>query len=58
MSEDRAWNDTLAEEKMTFHIEFDGQHFLIGNDVFDRLCDSRFGIQLPGIGSRKESKNQ
>lgn len=31
MAEDRAWNDTLVEEKVTFHIELDEQLFLIEN---------------------------
>ena len=31
MSEDGTWNETLVEEKVTYHIEFDGRLFLIEN---------------------------
>lgn len=31
MAEDRAWNDTLAEEEVTYHIEFDGRLVLVEN---------------------------
>ncbi|MDE2887381.1 MAG: hypothetical protein OXR72_04145 [Gemmatimonadota bacterium] len=58
MAEGMAWNETLVGKRVTYLIEFDWQHFLIGNEVFDRLCDSLFGIRFPRIGSRKESKNQ
>ena len=31
MSEDSTWNETLVEEKVTYHIEFEGRLFLIEN---------------------------
>ena len=31
MPEDRAWNETLIEKKVTYHIEFDRRLFLIEN---------------------------
>ena len=31
MSEDTAWNETLVEKKVTYHIELDGRLFLIEN---------------------------
>ena len=29
MAEDSTWNETLVEEEVTYHIEFDGRLFLI-----------------------------
>ena len=31
MSEDSAWKEKLEEKKVTYHIEFNGQLFLIDN---------------------------
>ena len=31
MSEDSAWNETLEEKKVTYHIEFEGRLFLVEN---------------------------
>ena len=31
MADDSTWNETLVEEKVTYHIEFDGRLFLIEN---------------------------
>ena len=31
MAEDRTWNETLVEEKVTYHVELDGRLFLIEN---------------------------
>ena len=31
MSEVRTWNETLVDEKVTYHIELDGQLFLVEN---------------------------
>ena len=31
MPEDRAWNETLIEKNVTYHIEFGGRLFLIEN---------------------------
>ena len=31
MPDDSAWNETLVQEKVMYHIEFDGRLFLIEN---------------------------
>ncbi len=31
MSEDSAWNETLVDDKVTYHIEFEGQLLLVEN---------------------------
>ncbi|MDE3001304.1 MAG: hypothetical protein OXU79_19685 [Gemmatimonadota bacterium] len=31
MTDDSRWNETLVEEKVPYHIEFDGRLFLIEN---------------------------
>ncbi|MDE2887387.1 MAG: hypothetical protein OXR72_04175 [Gemmatimonadota bacterium] len=31
MSDDSAWNETLVEGKIAYHIELEGRHFLIEN---------------------------
>ena len=31
MSEDSAWNETLVEDKVTYHTEFEGRLFLVEN---------------------------
>ena len=31
MTEDSTWNETLVEERVTYHIEFEGRLFLIEN---------------------------
>lgn len=31
MPDDEAWNETLIEKTVTYHIEIDGRFFLIGN---------------------------